>query len=247
MAEETSNLPSTFVDAGGFEELDASDYKLPIIKLMQQMSPELNRTKGEYNPDAGAGDFVNSATQEVYGEEISIIVAVVQSRVNEWAPLGSGGGFAGSYTKAQVPTDYTENEKRQQVRPSGNVLTPTMYYYVLICKPDGTYDRGVLTLKGTQYKKAKAFNTMMEAARFKEGPNKGKSMAPYSFLYDVKAVVETGTSYSWFGYGIKRVREVAPEEYELARAFKAVVDSGAQVQHEGQTDETTSSAEPTNF
>src|SRR4051812_7676312 len=83
-------------DAGtGFENVKKGDFALPFIKILQGLSPELERGNAKYIAGAQAGDIVHSITNEVFSGEtgIAIVAAAFDKKWIEWRPRKSGGGL----------------------------------------------------------------------------------------------------------------------------------------------------------
>lgn len=66
----------------GLEDLGKEDFKLPVLKVLQGMSPELR----EYPDVADAGLFWATSLKMALGTELYVTVAAVKRRVTLWAP-----------------------------------------------------------------------------------------------------------------------------------------------------------------
>ena len=70
LAEETAKnivisnieLEEFAVTNSGFEEVTADDLAIPFIRLLAQLSPQLQKQEGAYVKGAEAGDFYNTTT-----------------------------------------------------------------------------------------------------------------------------------------------------------------------------------------
>ena len=58
----------------GLEEATTEDYAIPFIRLLQPMSPQLNKNSGNYIEGASAGDLINTVSGEVYDGDKGISV-----------------------------------------------------------------------------------------------------------------------------------------------------------------------------
>ena len=57
-------------DAGsGLENVTSEDITIPRLKILQAMSPEVNKKDGKYIEGAVAGDITNTVTKEIFREE----------------------------------------------------------------------------------------------------------------------------------------------------------------------------------
>jgi hypothetical protein len=94
--------PSTVLEefAGeGLEEVTAEDLAIPFLRVLAQLSPQVNKRDGAYVEGAEAGMIYNTVANEAYDGEKGILVVPCHynRRFVEWQPRSSGGGFVGSY------------------------------------------------------------------------------------------------------------------------------------------------------
>lgn len=82
----------------------------PTLKLMQNLSPELDEDEEKHIPDAEAGDLVvdDGTTQTLFDgkEGITFIPLLSRKRWNEWVPRKRGGGFVASYASKEEAEAY---------------------------------------------------------------------------------------------------------------------------------------------
>lgn len=88
-------------DAGlGNENLTSQDVGIPQIKLLQQMSPQLNSIEG-----AKAGLYLNTQTDELM-EEVYFISLAFNRTFTVWKDQNLGGGKMGEFESMEAATDY---------------------------------------------------------------------------------------------------------------------------------------------
>jgi hypothetical protein len=73
----------------GLEGLDQSDYKLPRIKLLQPLSPEVRSFPGQAIPS----QFWHCGANVDLGTQFDFVAAVASKRVILWAPREAGGAM----------------------------------------------------------------------------------------------------------------------------------------------------------
>lgn len=107
-----ANAPS-YVKQGE-QNVPAPDSAMPFptLKLLQQLSPELDKDDQKYLPDASAGDLIvtdGTTTDIIDGEKgLQFSPLMVRKVWTEWIPRAKGGGFVASYkTKAEAEAGYT--------------------------------------------------------------------------------------------------------------------------------------------
>ena len=57
---------------GGFENMGADDYALPFLRILSQLSPQVNKRDSKYIDGAEAGMIYNTVTSELYDGEKGI-------------------------------------------------------------------------------------------------------------------------------------------------------------------------------
>jgi len=93
---EKINIPPA--DSGSF---------FPQIKLLQQLSPELDDDHEKYIKKAKTGQILVSqgAENHMLFDSLLFIPLLVKKVWSEWIPRKKGGGFVASYTSAQEADD----------------------------------------------------------------------------------------------------------------------------------------------
>ena len=96
-------------DAGaGMEGADADSYAIPFLLVLQPMSPQV---VDGIVAGAKPGIYLNSVTNEVYGETGFFVPVAFKRNFIRWGARETGGGFKGEFTVAQA----------QELRASGTV------------------------------------------------------------------------------------------------------------------------------
>ena len=75
--------------ADGLEALGHDDYKIPRIKLLQPLNPEITTFQGKAIP----GEFWHTGVNKSLGENFNMVVCQLNKRVILWAPREQGGGM----------------------------------------------------------------------------------------------------------------------------------------------------------
>ena len=90
----------------GNEDVSTEDLQVPRLKLIQAISDELKKSNPLYNPDAEAGDLLNSVTKQLFKMETGLLVINLRfvKRWNVWRDRKyKGGGLCGSFaTEAEA-------------------------------------------------------------------------------------------------------------------------------------------------
>jgi len=216
-------------DAGvGFENTDAQDYAVPIIRILQSNSHEVDPDDPKYVEGAKVGMFFNIATQE-YWETITVIPCAYQKKDVEWVPRGEGGTgtFVAEYETSKLwPAPLEINDKGKRIIPSTkNELVRTAYFYVLLLLGNKV-ENAVIAMASTQLTASKKWMTTMGKIMF-QGKN-GQYPAPiYSHYYHLTTEAQSNAKGNWKGWKVTK-GEILQDAaiYKEANAFFQLVKSG---------------------
>ena len=174
IAEAKSTAVSTFDDTllsggTGLEETTTEDFAIPFIRVLQPMSPQLQKQHGSYVAGASAGDLYNTVTGEAYDGEtgISIVPCAYNKKYIEWIPREKGGGLVNANHDISILSRCTRNpDDRRYYTPEGNEIVETAQFFVLVVK-DGTAQQAVLAFTSTQLYNGSGFMDVDEPAKKK--------------------------------------------------------------------------------
>lgn len=249
--EETNVISLDFLeeDAGdGLEDLSMDDVQIPMLKILAGISPEVTKGNGKYVAGAAPGDILNTVTGEVFdGEEGILVVPVAYKREYlEWRPKDQGGGLVGFHdVMSETVKSAVRGEKGIEHLPNGNELQNTAQHYVLLLKDDGSFEQAYISMKSSQLKKSKKWNSMMLGIKMKKPDGSLFSPACYSHTYHLTSVPESNDRGNWNGWAISNSGPLHDRAvYEAARSFAKAVRSGeAKASHDDEPVETNSPVE----
>jgi hypothetical protein len=194
----------------GMEDIRTDDMSIPFLRILAQLSPQVNKRDGAYVEGAEAGMIYNTVSNEAYDGEAGVLVipCYYSRRYVEWKPREKGGGYVNSYDVDDkvVHTTYRD-DRGNDILPNGNLLTNTAQFFVLLLSEDGTAQRCLLTMSSTQLKKARKWVTQMQS-RTAMGKNGMFVMPMMSQVYRLRTVEERNDKGSWFGWEIGHVRSL---------------------------------------
>ena len=90
-------LDDMVLDAGEGAAFSADEMQIPFVRLLQALSPQLNKKKAEYIDGASSGDAFNNVTGQYWdGEQgLTVIPCYQTTKYLEFTPREMGGGFRG--------------------------------------------------------------------------------------------------------------------------------------------------------
>ena len=204
-----------FADAG-FENVDSKSLALPFLKVLGQLSPQVTQGDSQFISEARAGMIYNTVTDELYdgAKGITVVPCYYKLEYIEWKDREKGAvAPVNVYTSdSDIMSKTTRGDDGKDRLENGNYIEETASHYVLIVEPEKT-STALLTMKSTQRKKSKKWNSMMMSLRQKRKSGAGFfKPAPFTQKYSLKTVLEKNNLGSWFGWEIEHVGGVDSEE-----------------------------------
>lgn len=227
------NLPSASLfeaDAQeGFQNMDQNDLALPFLRILGQLSPQVNKRDAKYVNGAEPGMIYNTVTSELYDGEkgINVIPCYYKREYVEWQDRGEGAGapVAVHAATSAIVQEATRDSMGKDRLKNGNYLENTASYFVIISKDNGA-ETALLTMKSTQLKVSRTWNSMMNGLKL-QGKNGLFTPPIYSHVYNLKTVQQSNDKGTWFGWTISKVGPVKDRGlYEQAKGFATSVKSG---------------------
>ena len=85
---------AAYADAG-LEEVTTQDLSIPYLRILAQLSPQVNKRDGAYVDGAEAGMIYNTMENAVYNgdEGVTVVPCYFRRVLVEWKPREKGGGF----------------------------------------------------------------------------------------------------------------------------------------------------------
>jgi len=206
----------------GFENVDQESVALPILKLLQNGSAEAQKKHANHVEGAEPGMFFNTVTRKLYDGEKGIQVVPCHYRLEyqEWADFGTGSGrpeniFPGN---SDILSKTTKDAMGKDRLPNGNYIQKTAQHFVIIS--DGiSAETALISMYSSQAKISRKWNSMMMSIT-KNGKNGPYTPPPFSHIYKLSSVENTGKGNVWYGYNVQKAGEVKDANlYKRAKTF----------------------------
>ena len=224
------NLPASMdlesVSGEGQEFVTARDQKLPILKILYANSPVLDESDGKHVDTARQGDIWSETSGSVWKGKTGVIVVpcLYINTFNEWKDKGdSPGRPVGIHTDPAIMSQTTRSADNKDRLPNGNYIEDTGNHFVYLL--DDNYspiEQALITMKSTQKKKSKTWNSMMQSRRVQGA--KGFYRPPtWATTYRLSTTKESNSQNSWYGWVVEFDKYLSPEKdlkaLETTRAF----------------------------
>ena len=222
-------ISSFEIDSGkGLGNMSQDDLALPFLKILGQLSPEVNKRDGKYVKGAEPGMIFNSVTGELYdgAKGIQVVPCHYKLEYIEWRDRGEGSGapVAIHSSSSDIMTKTTRDASFKDRLPNGNYIERTASHFVIV---DGqTPSTALIAMKSTQLKISRKWNSMMAGIRLK-GKNGLFTPASFSHIYQLKTIQQSNDKGTWFGWEVSKIGPVQDTTlYQQAKTFAENVSKG---------------------
>tara|TARA_B100000674_G_scaffold218523_1_gene179108 strand:- start:1215 stop:1970 length:756 start_codon:yes stop_codon:yes gene_type:complete len=227
----TAPLPANMFEedaAKGLGAIGQEDLALPFLKILGQLSPEVNKRDGKYVEGAEPGMIYNSVTGDLYDgvQGIDVIPCFYKLEYIEWKDRGEGPGApVAIYDSSSDIMSKTKPDANYKDRlPNGNYIEKTASHFVIIMGDNPS--TALISMKSTQLKISRKWNSMMSGIKLK-GKNGLFTPASFSHIYKLKTTQMSNDKGTWFGWEVSKVGPVTDQSlYGQAKSFSENISKG---------------------
>ena len=209
----------------GAQNISQEDLALPFLKILGQLSPEVNKRDGKYVEGAEPGKIINTVTNELF-DDIDVIPCHYKRQYIEWQDRGTSSGAPVAIHEADsdIVSTTTRDKGYKDRLPNGNYLENTANHFVLLCGKNP--QTALISMKSTQLKVSRKWNSMMMGIKM-QGKNGLFTPPTYSHIYNLKTVQMSNDKGTWFGWDVSKKGPVEQEDlYGMAKNFALSVGKG---------------------
>jgi hypothetical protein len=212
----------------GLGNIGHEDLALPFLKILGQLSPEVNKRDGKYVQGAEPGMIYNSVTGELFDGEkgVEVIPCHYKLEYIEWQDRGEGSGApAGIHPSSSDILTKTKRDGSFKDRlPNGNYIEKTASHFVIVNSQ--VPSTALLAMKSTQLKISRKWNSMMSSIKMK-GKNGMFTPASYSHVYKLRTVQQSNDKGTWFGWEVSKIGPVQDSAlYQQCKSFADSISKG---------------------
>ena len=228
----SAGLPSNMFEddaAKGLGAIGQEDLALPFLKILGQLSPEVNKRDGKYVEGAEPGMIYNSVSGELYDgvKGIDVIPCFYKLEYIEWKDRGEGlGAPINIYdSSSDIMSKTTPDANYKDRLPNGNYIEKTASHFVIVAGDSPS--TALISMKSTQLKISRKWNSMMSGIKMK-GANGMFTPASFSHIYKLKTTQMSNDKGTWFGWEVSKVGPVTDKGlYDQAKAFSENISKGS--------------------
>ena len=228
----TAPLPTNMFEddaAKGLGKIGQEDLALPFLKILGQLSPEVNKRDGKYVEGAEPGMIFNSVTGDLFDgvNGIDVVPCFYKLEYIEWKDRGDGPGApVAIYDSSSDIMSKTKADANYKDRlPNGNYIEKTASHFVIIMGDNPS--TALISMKSTQLKISRKWNSMMSGIKMK-GKNGLFTPASFSHIYKLKTTQMSNDKGTWFGWEVSKVGPVTEKGlYDQAKGFSDSISKGS--------------------
>ena len=209
----------------GSQNISQEDLALPFLKVLGQLSPEVNERDGKYVKGAKPGRIINTVTNELY-DQINVLPVFYKRQYIEWQDRGASTGAPVAIHEADsdILSQTTRGKDYKDRLPNGNYLENTANHFVILMGSSPT--TALISMKATQLKVSRKWNSMMMGIKL-QGKNGLFTPPTYSHIYNLSTVQMSNDKGTWFGWDVSKVGPVEDRAtYDIAKNFAETVGKG---------------------
>ena len=209
----------------GAQNISQEDLALCFLKILGQLSPEVNKRDGKYVEGAEPGKIINTVTNQLF-DEVNVVPCHYKRQYIEWQDRGQSTGAPVAIHEADsdIISQTTRDKSYKDRLPNGNYLDNTANHFVL--QLGDTPQSALISMKSTQLKVSRKWNSMMMGLKM-QGKNGLFTPPTYSHIYKLKTVQMSNDKGTWFGWDVEKVGPVTDKGiYDMAKSFAISVGKG---------------------
>ena len=231
--------------AQGAQNISQEDLALPFLKVLGQLSPEINSRDAKYIKGAQPGMILNTVTGDYYDGEkgINVLPVFYKRQYIEWQDRGAsmGAPVAIHEVDSDLLSKVTRDKSNKDRLPNGNYLENTASHFVILMGDTPT--TALISMKATQLKISRKWNSMMMGIKM-QGKSGLFTPPTYSHIYNLKTVQQSNDKGTWFGWDVSKVGPVQDKSvYDIAKNFAERVGKG-EIEAKHGTEETKTDGVP---
>lgn len=202
----------------GFEQINNGTMAIPFVRILQKLSPQLDKQKPEYVIGAEEGHWYNTTSKDVLGSSFNCIVLKYERIYIEWRP--NRGGFVAYHDPDNAERIAIDKTFGNWKTKDGNLLQENYVYMILI---EGHENEGicVLSLSSSAIKVAKEWNRIMTTHVM----DNGQKAKPYYLVWELTTDYKKNEKGSWYVPAFKFVRYIDEQQYNITKTERLALPS----------------------
>ena len=210
----------------GLDTITTDDLATPRLKVLAQMSPELEEIDG-----AKAGMICNSVSKKIYSGQdgISVVVCGYDKVWLECQDRGKGSSApVNIFSPVDKPTNAVRGDDGKFRLESGNYLEECANFYCLLLNGGVAQEPAIISMKATQLKAARSWAYSLKNEFIQNPKTKKLFLAPSWYrIYTLTTTKQSNDKGSWYGWVVNKGDFLNSEDtFDMAANFNESVRKG---------------------
>jgi len=220
-------------DAGmGLENIGAEDVKIPFLRILQDLSPQVKEGRPGYVQGAKPGMIINSVSKKLYDGKtgINVLRCFYKREYVEWQDRGTGQGApVNTYPVDHDIIHTTKKDAAGKDRlPNGNYLANTANHYVLMLSDNNIVESALIAMSSSQLVKSREWNTMITSNKHTKKDGTIIKPPTFSHIYTLKTISQSNSKGEFFNWDITKEGPLTDiNTYETAKNFAKSIRAGS--------------------
>lgn len=226
--------------AGQGVSRDMADRVVPMLRILQDMSPQVKKRDPAYIEGAEPGFVLNTATKELWpvDEYIYFQPCAFQKMWVTWKPRAAGGGFIGQSAERPEAAEFKTflndqgDEKQGWKMPNGDDVIETRYHFGNILDDDkNVVGAAMIAMSSTGHTASRQWMELMNQQKLKGAS--GWFIVPSWFkAYRLGRTLKSRNTQDWYTWDITTLDADwigVAETRAAGKALYEAIASGARV------------------
>jgi len=210
----------------GLDTITTDDIATPRLKVLAQMSPELDEIEG-----AKAGMILNSVSKKAYpgNTGINVVVCGYDKVWLEWQDRGKGSSApVNIFSPQDKPQNAVRGDDGKFRLENGNYLEECANFYVLLLNGGVAPEPAIISMKATQLKAARSWAYSLKNEFIQNPKTKKVFLAPSFYrVYKLTTMKQSNDKGSWYGWVVEKDEFLTNEStFDMAAKFNESVKKG---------------------
>tara|TARA_Y100000114_G_scaffold22746_1_gene18474 strand:- start:10137 stop:10883 length:747 start_codon:yes stop_codon:yes gene_type:complete len=206
----------------GLENVTSDDLAIPFIRVLQAMSPQVNKRAPEYVEGAEVGMLYNTVTNAIYDGEkgVKIIPCSYNKRYLEWIPREKGGGLVTADHDADIVRQCKKSDQGVLYLENGNTIDETAQFFILLLDEKDGPQQCVLSFSRSQLGVARKWNTILRMSKIQNSAGVSVPAPMFAFKYLLTTTELSNDKGTWFGFNVTQLEQITGSEKSIALQAK---------------------------
>lgn len=210
----------------GLDTITTDDIATPRLKVLAQMSPELEEIEG-----AKAGMILNSVSKKAYSgsDGINVVVCGFEKVWLEWTDRGKGASApVNIFSAKDKPSNAVRGDDGKFRLENGNYLEECANFYVLLLNGGVAPEPAIISMKATQLKAARTWAYSLKNEFIQNPKTKQLFLAPSWYrIYHLTTTKQQNDKGSWYGWIVNKDDFLDSEDaFDMAANFNESIRKG---------------------